>query len=75
MKNLVTGAVGLAAVYLLIRPNQASRIIEAQGAGMSAMIRAATGGMVVPDRRTNAEIFHEEAMRAIGDFWSGFSDG
>ena len=48
-------------------------MIDAMNAGLAQTIKAAIGGTIIEDMRTAAEKFHEEAMRAIGDFWSGFT--
>lgn len=71
-----SAVIGLWFIYEMIRPRGASsvQVIEAVNNSFAQSIRAAMGGSVIQDMRTAAEKFHEEAMRAIGSFWKGFTE-
>jgi len=71
----VEAVVALAAISWIIAPGRNSaQIIEEMNQSLSQTIRVATGGTIIENIRTAAEKFHEDAMRAIGDFWKGFTE-
>lgn len=70
-----SAVIGLWMIYEMIRPRKLTsvQVIEAVNNSFAQSIRAAMGDAVIQDLRTSAEKFHEEAMRAIGSFWKGFT--
>jgi hypothetical protein len=53
---------------------QTTKVLQAMNTGFSQSIKVAMGGAVIEDVRSSAEKFHEDAMRAIGEFWKGFTE-
>lgn len=69
------GIVGMHILWQLVAPgNQTVEIINAMSQGFASTVRAATGSTVLPDPRTPADRFKEDAYDAIASFWEGFRE-
>lgn len=80
-KDLAIAVVGLGMVGTILLPRRinAIQITNAMMQGQANMIRAAMGGSYISghddpiNNRSQADLFNEQAMAAIGEFWEGFS--
>jgi len=74
LTDFTSVVIWLAAIGYVMSPGRNSaKILKAATNESAQWIKYATSGNVVKDMRTAAEKFHEKAMEAIGEFWSGFN--